>query len=65
MVIMLPDVVSIQGGSFIKAREGLIKPGVEAMAEGDERKLTTPLHPVGFTKVEDEVGGPVSTVERN
>ncbi|KAF8489663.1 hypothetical protein F5888DRAFT_1638504 [Russula emetica] len=64
-VITLLDVVSIWGRSFIRARKGLIKPGVEAMAEGDERKFTTPLHPVGFAKVEDEVRGPVSTIDRD
>lgn len=62
-VVASPDIVSLRRCDFVGAREGLVKPGIQAMTEGDEGKLTAPFYPVGLAKVEDEIRGPVGTVE--
>lgn len=64
-IIPVPDVMSVASRRDVRARERAVKPVVNAVGQREDVELAAPFDPVGFAKVESEVGGPVTVVQGN
>ena len=64
-IIVIPDIVSVQGGRKVRTGERSREPALKTKGESEKVKSATPFDPVGFIDVEDEIRGPVNLCERD
>ena len=57
-IVTMPNVVSVRRNGCIRTGERTVKPRIKPLLQSKKVQLVTPLHPVIFPKIEDQVGRP-------